>query len=596
MPIIPKPQVGDVSQNALPGPSATPDDFGAVQGQELQEVGQAGIGLGTSLAQTGIQMKDKLDLAATRDAYSQFQDAALDATTNNVLTLKGQDAIAVDPTTGKAPMDQLQSTLQGLKSTYASSLTTPAQQVLFGRLADTSINQASRMARNHIFEQSQAYANDTLTAEKSSEVNAALADPHNLNAINKAEFTIGTNNNALYKGFPATAAAATAAETSKLYQGLAGTIAQQDAGMALAFANQNKAKFDGPTYEAVTSSLANQVAVQGANQTATALSGLPQSAAMAQAATIQDPKVRDLTIAALNAHYTTQTNGVARQAADQGMALVSQIVADPSSANTIIPQNYPPDQRQALIQKATAMQSGPVQTDPDVFTNLVNQAKSDPQAFLRRDMTPYVDQIAPDDWSTIQTIRGEIEKKSAANTGTAAALAPVLQTYNAAIKGVPGLGLVPQSNGTFKDEKGNVLEGQALQDRKDARAQFLGDFMNRVNTELPDRKDRTQTAVQNIANQMTAQRVVNQGWFGNTTAAQGLIDEHPENYPNYDAASPTNTAVPVNRNYPKNLQGLPNVQVFGQGKNMRFFHYNQDQSAADVYDAAGNRVNTWRKN
>ncbi len=316
-------------QNVTQMPNASPDSFGAVQAQELGQVGAAGLSTGRDLINAGAQQQDMVNRAKVRDILSQAQNASFDYVTDNVLSKKGNEAIGLQQPT--------QDMLKQIQGTYSSSLDNPAQKQLFNQLFPEVYNHADNLTRRHIAEQTQVYNQETLTASKGAAVNAAMVDYNNPAAIQEAETTIVADNNALHAGFPAEQQYANQQEISKLHSDIASTMASNNPAAAAVYIRQNQAKILPDQFKTLSQTINNQLVTTAANKSASTLSQLDPTTALATANKIEDPEQRQLTIDALNTHFSAKTSTDALNAANADATNVTTILADPTMRGGISP-------------------------------------------------------------------------------------------------------------------------------------------------------------------------------------------------------------------------------------------------------------------
>lgn len=581
MPIVPTYQPGQVQQSVARAPQASPESFGAGDARSLGKLAYAGEQLGQAAISAFMANQQRTERAQVRDVLSQAQNESMDFITSNVLAKRGKDAIGATDTTQKE--------LAKIRDKYAKTLPNEYQKSMFTDAYTSVSDHGMNITRGHQFREQEAYQKQTIVASKAANVNNYLVDPLNKTLREQTEQGIFADNATLYAGFPEQARAASMLEVSKMHADAATTVSKRDAAEALAYLAENKAKINPETYATLTDKFKDQVITEGSARKVDMLSGIDEKSAMEQASKIEDPKERDLTIAGLKAHYASKNMAGARATADNSSALLGNVLQNPSLAGIIIPKDVSSDRRTGIINSANARMTSPVITDTRVYGSIINQARNDPDGFMRRDLIPYMNSLSNEDWNTVLGIRDGIAKKRKDSTEEAFRLDSIHSQFEDAVKGIPELTLRTK-DGKPVGFDGKELEGDSLEQRKKQINDFRVEFQSRVNSQLPDKKDQTTENVQKILDAMTARAVVKKSWWKDETNIRGLVDITPKK---------------VDPTVPEAIRGLPGIQrvVRTQGidptgrtnQKVYYYNYNEDRTAADVYDAEGKKVGTWPK-
>lgn len=566
MPTVPT-YTPQVQQRVAQTPEATPDEFGAVQGEEEQRAGGALTSLGGDVISDAAREQLQLDRAQVRDALSSAESDTYDYVTDNVLSKKGKDAIGLLP--------QAQQDMTAIQSKYSDGLSNPAQQRMFNQLYPQVYNRASNMSRRHILQQQQAYNQQTLTASKATAVSVATTDYNDPNNISAAEQTIAADNNSIYHGSPQEGAEATASETSKLHSGVVSAMAANNPAQAAVYLRANQAKIDPQEFDKLKKTVDTQVLTDGANKTVSTLTSLDPATATAEADKIQDPQQRQLVMDSLQTHFAAKNAAASLSSANQDALNLQTVLGDPENAAINLPNTIDPATRSSLIQAANdrvqASQGGsPIQTNLPVYSSLIKQAANDPDGFLRRPLTGYASQLSDNDWHDVLNLRDSLAKARQEALKTATSKDALNQTFNEAIKGVPALSMYDDQNKPLKP--GGPAEARVAQINA-----FRSDFQNRLSQQFPDGKDQTPDNAKTILDKMLVSRAVDKGWLWGTTGSvpQGVVDENP-------------SATHINSGFSKTLE--PVKQNNGQTV---YYDYNDARTSADVYDGTGKKIGQW---
>jgi hypothetical protein len=515
MPVVPTLPIGSDAggQRVAQTATAGADSFGAVQGQEISQAGQAGVALGSGIASDAIYQQNMINRSTVRDALATYQEGANGYLQDNVLSKQGKDAIGLVP--------QTQQYLTQLREQTNQTLN-PRQQAMFSTLAPMADRRVIMLQQRHEAQQTQVFQNQTLDHAISSDINMSISDPFNDAQRAEAEKTINADTSVKYPGDPAAASTAAAVQTNALYKGLADRISDADPAKASVFLSQNKDKFIPADFEDLNKSVQAKVISAAAAHVTSTLDPLDPNAQKAIAA-IQDPETKALAQAQFNTHVSAAQSQQALDSANSDANNAQTVLSSPENAAMSMPKDLPPQQQAALLQAANdriqATQGGrSIATDLNVYGNLVNQAANDPDGFIRRPLTPYLSSLSDSDWKNVMQLRSDLVKNR--DTGEAQSANRLNQTFTQGIKGVPSLS-------TFDDSGKPMKPGPAMQQRVQQINDFRNDFQDRVKQQFPDPKDRTPENAQSVLDNMLVSKVVNKGWFSDTSIPQGLVDENP---------------------------------------------------------------------
>lgn len=397
------------TQQTQAGPS------GGFSGASSADVFGAGVGrgmgaLGGELAQVGLEMQEKEDIARTSEAYTALSDAW--RTSNAELRQRqGLDAKNITTDGDKTLHDLYEQHSKDLTKGQADRLRAMYLQLRTGALNGLSAYEAGEMDSAHKAQ---------LTAIADTAVAEAFDNPRP-EVIGRSLKNIDTAVRQAMRGqSPEVQDAAVLAKQSELHAGIIGMIQSKDPHRAKVYLEENKAQIDGRTEAKIRMSL--ETATQAHD--AAAIAGEVWATAADQADVpamreavykkTKDPELRKMAMAEIN-QRDAEADEYKKQHADEtfneiydeiegGMTLASAM-QDPRWAD------LSPSHQEAL--KST---SAGAKHDPQVYLDLLDAADADPQEFANTSLKQYAYALSSGELTALSKMQRSIRAGQSTRT------------------------------------------------------------------------------------------------------------------------------------------------------------------------------------
>lgn len=427
MPVVNRYGSRKVGTEALMGvrktAAETPESQGAglaeAQGQQAESLGRLAGTVGhlatQRIAEMQQQERDRADRVAVQEAdtaLGKWENQRLYDSQTGALTIQGKDAMPLPEAVG-GEFNQVAGEIE-------QGLTTDRQKAAFAHIRANRAQNLDGTLRRHVFTAMQTYEAQTLQATVENAMEAAVAnalDPRRVGQeLDRAVGAIQVSAKRLGKS-PETAAKEVGDVQTKTHVGVIGRLLTNNQTRAAhIYFEETKDQITGSALGQIEKALAVGNTRAEAQKAADAILAIPDLTLTQQrekARAIDDPEVRDNVQQRLE-HEAAVKDKADRDRDETTLKNAYTLVDQSHDVNSIPPATWGDlsgPARASLRTYATSLAKGvPITTDASTFYSRMQEAGTDPDAFVTRNLLADRAKLDEDDWKKLVTLQLSLRK------------------------------------------------------------------------------------------------------------------------------------------------------------------------------------------
>lgn len=344
MPKVPVYSSPAVQQDAIPGvrfsSGANANTFGAQGARNIAQIGQAAATIGEGLLakeQADAELERK---SIARDSATQAKEEISQYLETNIYNRSGKDTLTA--------YDDARAGIKKIREKYTQDLTDDKTRFLFDATVDP--HEITHLETTGAFQRkgSEDYHKATINAENQADLDSAVLNHNNPNAIAEAETTIRANTAFTYSmEDKAVQDKRVALAVNDLHSRIVEKKEQESPQAALAYMNANWDKFDEMSRQKMKDAISAKADLQTVNSEAMRIASLPPQLQAAEIDKIKNPEIQKKTRSevkdVLSFKEATKTLAEKQWFEPQFDALVK----NPTAYQ--VPMNAPADMQEKLI-------------------------------------------------------------------------------------------------------------------------------------------------------------------------------------------------------------------------------------------------------
>lgn len=384
--------------------------LGAASGQQLQQVGQAGLNLGNAMLERATELQKKENIRRANDALATTGDALrtyLNDPEKGVFARQGQNALGAT----KEATDTLEKIQKDTLDTFENDAQREAFNSLWDNRRESTLDSVARheatQKKRADAESMQLVVKDAIADASTNYTNAAMRQ----DAINRAMAALDQNLEGLS---PEAVQAQKDAALSTIHASVVERYLDAgNTGMANAYFKAHKGLIQGDDAGKLEKSMKEGNEQANAYSTAARIAQQNPDDLAAQivaARQIGDTKLQDRVLTELKQRYNDdQVINEAKAQANLGAAREYLTAGKPVPPTVMATLTDAQQKSLRAVQAAGGLQN--VSTQTSRYFDLVNMANTNPDGFARVDLGAEFHNLKPSDYTKISNLQEQIKKK-----------------------------------------------------------------------------------------------------------------------------------------------------------------------------------------